>query len=60
MKTTAGTTATTIDTMRAVVWDRHGAPEAVLEVREIPRPRPGDDEVLVRVRAASANPYDWH
>jgi NADPH:quinone reductase-like Zn-dependent oxidoreductase len=50
----------TSETMWAVVWDRHGAPEDVLQVREIPRPHPGDDEVLVRVRAAGVNPYDWH
>jgi NADPH:quinone reductase-like Zn-dependent oxidoreductase len=60
MNATTEPMKTTTETMRAVVWDRHGAPEDVLEVREIPRPRPGDDEVLVRVRAASANPYDWH
>jgi NADPH:quinone reductase-like Zn-dependent oxidoreductase len=51
---------TTTETMRAVVWDRYGAPADVLEVREIPKPHPGDDDVLVRVRAAGANPYDWH
>ena len=32
----------------------------VLELREIPTPEPGDDEVLVRVRAAALNPADWH
>jgi NADPH:quinone reductase-like Zn-dependent oxidoreductase len=51
---------TTTETMRAVVRDRYGAPEDVLEVREIPKPLPGDDDVLVRVCAAGANPYDWH
>jgi NADPH:quinone reductase-like Zn-dependent oxidoreductase len=60
VKTTAEITKTATETMRAVVWDRYGAPKDVLEVREIPKPRPGDDEVLVRVRAASVNPYDWH
>jgi NADPH:quinone reductase-like Zn-dependent oxidoreductase len=38
------------ETMRAVVWTAYGPPE-VLEVREVPKPVPGDDEVLVRVRA---------
>ncbi len=60
MNTTAETTKTATETMRAVVWDRYGAPEDVLEVREIPKPRPGVGEVLVRVRAAGVNPYDWH
>ena len=60
MNTAAKNTDVTAETMRAVVWDRHGAPEDVLEVREIPRPQAGAGEVVVRVRAASVNPYDWH
>ena len=43
--------------MRAVVRDEYGPPE-VLRVEEVPRPTPGDDEVLVRVRAASVNKGD--
>jgi len=39
-------------TMRAAVWTAYGPPE-VLEVREVPRPAPGDVEVLVRVHAAT-------
>jgi NADPH:quinone reductase-like Zn-dependent oxidoreductase len=38
--------------MRAVVWTAYGPPE-VLEVREVPRPVPKDDEVLIRVHATS-------
>ena len=45
--------------MRAIVQDAYGPPE-VLELRDVERPQPGDNDVLVRVRAASANPYDWH
>jgi NADPH:quinone reductase-like Zn-dependent oxidoreductase len=45
--------------MKAIVQDRYGAPD-VLELREIEQPVAGDDEVLVRVRAVSVNPYDWH
>ncbi|MEV5016508.1 NAD(P)-dependent alcohol dehydrogenase [Streptomyces sp. NPDC053780] len=45
--------------MKAVVQERFGPPE-VLRLEEIDRPRPGDGQVLVRVRAASVNPYDWH
>ena len=45
--------------MRAVVRDSFGSPD-VLEIREIEKPTPADDEVLVRVRAASVNPADWY
>jgi len=46
--------------MKAIVYDEYGAPDDVLELREINKPLIGDGEVLVRIRAASANPYDWH
>src|SRR5512140_288956 len=46
-------------TMKAIAQDRYGAPDA-LELREVDRPVVGDDDVLVRVEAASANPYDLH
>ena len=45
--------------MKAIAYDKFGSPD-VLELREIPRPEAGPGEVLVRVRAASPNPYDWH
>ena len=45
--------------MRAVVHDSFGSPD-VLEIREIEKPTPADDELLVRVRAASVNPADWY
>jgi NADPH:quinone reductase-like Zn-dependent oxidoreductase len=45
------------ETMQAVVQDAYGAP-GDLRLAEIVRPRPADDEVLVRVRAASVNPPD--
>ncbi len=45
------------DTMRAAVLTRHGGPE-VIEVREVPVPRPGPGEVLVRVGAAGCNNTD--
>jgi len=44
--------------MKAVVFNRYGGNE-VLEVREMPRPVPGADDVLIRVHAASVNPVDW-
>ncbi len=44
--------------MKAVVYSQYGTP-ANLRVREVERPVPKDDEVLVRVRAASINAWDW-
>jgi len=43
---------------RAIVVHEWGGPQ-VLKLEERPRPVPGDDEVLIRVRAASINPVDW-
>jgi NADPH:quinone reductase-like Zn-dependent oxidoreductase len=45
--------------MRAIVQNRYGAAD-VLELREIPKPPAGDDELLVRVRAASIHADVWH
>jgi NADPH:quinone reductase-like Zn-dependent oxidoreductase len=45
--------------MKAMVYEKYGLPE-VLELREIDPPPLTDDGVLVRVRAASVNPFDWH
>ena len=45
--------------MKAVVYQEYGSAD-VLELEDIERPGYADDEVLVRVRAASVNPYDWH
>ena len=44
--------------MQAIVQDRYGSAE-VLEAQDIERPGIGDDEVLVRVRAASVHVGDW-
>jgi NADPH:quinone reductase-like Zn-dependent oxidoreductase len=45
--------------MKAVVQDEYGSAD-VLTLREIDRPVVGDDDVLVRVRAASMHPDVWH
>ncbi len=45
--------------MRAVVQRAYGPPEDVLELATFPVPALGDDDVLVRVRAASVNTPDW-
>jgi NADPH:quinone reductase-like Zn-dependent oxidoreductase len=46
--------------MRAIIQDRYGPPEEVLQLREMDVPIPGPDEVLVRARAASVHPDVWH
>ena len=43
--------------MRAAVAERYGPPD-VIELREVPRPVPSADELLVRVEAASVNRAD--
>ena len=45
--------------MKAIVQDRYGSPD-VLKLREIDEPSVGDDQVLVRVRAASVHADVWH
>ena len=47
-----------METMKAVRVHEYGGPE-VLKYEEAPRPRPGQGEVLVRIRAAGVNPVDW-
>jgi NADPH:quinone reductase-like Zn-dependent oxidoreductase len=44
--------------MKAAVYTKAGA-EKVLEIRDLDQPLPKDNEVLLRVRAASVNPLDW-
>ena len=44
--------------MNAIYYDQYGPPD-VLQMREIERPVPSDDEVLIRVYAASINSWDW-
>ncbi|MFE3286963.1 alcohol dehydrogenase catalytic domain-containing protein, partial [Streptomyces sp. NPDC059233] len=44
--------------MRAIVVSEWGGPETLVE-REIERPEPGLNEILVRVHAAGVNPVDW-
>ena len=47
------------ETMQAAVRRCYGSPD-VIEIAHIEKPQPRDDEVLVRIHAASVNPLDWH
>ena len=45
--------------MKAAVNRRYGPPD-VVQIEDVEKPAPKDDEVLIKVRAASVNPLDWH
>ena len=44
--------------MKAIVYCDYGVPN--LKLQDIEKPTPADDQLLVKVRAASVNPLDWH
>jgi NADPH:quinone reductase-like Zn-dependent oxidoreductase len=45
--------------MKAIVYRCYGPP-GVLKYEDVDQPTPADDQLLVRVHAASVNPLDWH
>ena len=45
--------------MKAIVYTQYGPPD-VLQFKDVARPTPADDEVLIELYAASVNPVDWH
>ncbi len=55
----APTVSSDAQTMKAVVYRCYGSAD-VLELEDVEIPTPADDEVLVKVVAASVNPLDWH
>jgi hypothetical protein len=48
------------NSMKAIVQEKYGSPLDVLNLKDIDKPVLKDDEVLVRVHAASVHPDVWH
>ena len=46
--------------MKAAVYRQYGPPDIVVQISDIEKPVPKDDELLIKVRAASVNPLDSH
>ncbi len=44
--------------MKAIVLTKYGSPD-LLELKEVERPTPKDNEVLIKAHAASVNDWDW-
>lgn len=47
-----------IPEMKAILYEKYGSPD-VLSLKDVPKPVPGDNEVLVKIQAVSINSWDW-
>lgn len=45
--------------MKAILFEKYGSPD-VLQLKEVAKPAPKENEVLIKVQAAGTNPLDWH
>lgn len=52
--------ATGTDSMRAITQRCYGSPGQVLALERIEKPKPAAGKILIRIHAASVNPYEWH
>lgn len=45
--------------MKSIIFERYGGPD-VLQLKDVDKPVPNDNQILVKVHSAATNPLDWH